>query len=125
VTIAQQFGPDRCGSAAECFGLTRDVRGTVNLMISTLRAPELLNREWVTRGCREARAALVSGAHPERCRAAGRVLASNSASSSSSNPARSRAFKRQRRLAHPEERLVPAGVSSTRCTRRSPGLGAG
>jgi hypothetical protein len=47
-TIAQQFGPDRCGSAAECFRLTRDVQGTVNLMISTLRAPELLNRDWVT-----------------------------------------------------------------------------
>jgi hypothetical protein len=48
VTIARQFGPDRCGSAVECFGLTRDVRGTVNLMISTLQAPELLNRDWVT-----------------------------------------------------------------------------
>jgi hypothetical protein len=48
VTTAQQFGPDRCGSAAECFRLTRDVQGTVNLMISTLRAPELLNRDWVT-----------------------------------------------------------------------------
>jgi len=47
VTIAQQFGPDRCGSAAQCFGLTRDVQATVNLMISTLRAPDLLNRDWV------------------------------------------------------------------------------
>ena len=45
MTIARQFGPDRCGSAAECFGLTRDVRGTVNLMISTLQAPELLDRD--------------------------------------------------------------------------------
>ena len=48
VTTAQQFGPDRCGSAAECFRLTRDVQGTVNLMISTLRAPDLLDRDWVT-----------------------------------------------------------------------------
>ena len=48
VTIAQQFGPDRCGSAAECFQLTRDVQTAVNLMISTLQAPELLNRDWVT-----------------------------------------------------------------------------
>ena len=48
MTIAQQFGPDRCGSAAECFALTRDVQGAVNLMISTLRAPELLDRDWVT-----------------------------------------------------------------------------
>ena len=48
VTIAQQLGPERCGSATDCFGLTRDVRDTVRLMISTLRAPELLNRDWVT-----------------------------------------------------------------------------
>ena len=48
VTIARQAGPDRCASAAECFGLTRDVQATVNLMISTLRAPELLDRDWVT-----------------------------------------------------------------------------
>ena len=48
MTIAQQLGPERCGSATECFGLTRDVRDTVRLMISTLRAPELLNRDWVT-----------------------------------------------------------------------------
>jgi hypothetical protein len=47
VTTAQQSGPDRCGSASECFRQTRDVRGTVNLMISTLRAPDLLNRDWV------------------------------------------------------------------------------
>jgi hypothetical protein len=48
VAIARQFGPDRCGSAAECFGLTRDVQSAVSLMISTLHAPELLNRDWVT-----------------------------------------------------------------------------
>jgi hypothetical protein len=48
VTIARQFGPDRCGSAAECFQLTRDVQTAVNLMISTLQAPERLNRDWVT-----------------------------------------------------------------------------
>jgi hypothetical protein len=48
VTTAQQFGPDRCGSAAECFRLTRDVQSAVNLMISTLRAPDLLNQDWVT-----------------------------------------------------------------------------
>jgi hypothetical protein len=48
VSIAQQFGPDRCASAAECFRLTRDVQGAVNLMISTLRAPDLLDQDWVT-----------------------------------------------------------------------------
>jgi hypothetical protein len=47
VTTARQFGPDRCGSTAECFRLTRDVRGAVNLMITTLRAPDLLNRDRV------------------------------------------------------------------------------
>jgi hypothetical protein len=48
VSTAQQFGPDRCDSAAQCFQLTRDVRGAVNLMISTLRAPGRLDRDWVT-----------------------------------------------------------------------------
>jgi hypothetical protein len=48
VAIAQRFGPERCGSATECFRLTRDVQDTVRLMVSTLRAPELLNRDWVT-----------------------------------------------------------------------------
>jgi hypothetical protein len=47
VSIAQQFGPGRCGSAAECFRLTRDVQDTVSLMVSTLRAPDLLDRGWV------------------------------------------------------------------------------
>lgn len=45
VAIARQFGPARCRSAAECFGLTRDVEGTVQLMIATLRAPERLDRD--------------------------------------------------------------------------------
>ncbi len=48
VTIAQQLAPDRCGCAAECFRLTRDVRGAVQLMVATLRAPDRLDRDWVT-----------------------------------------------------------------------------
>ncbi|HLK77408.1 MAG TPA: hypothetical protein VKU77_27640 [Streptosporangiaceae bacterium] len=47
VATARQFGPDRCRSAAQCFGLTRDVQDTVRLMIATLRAPERLDRERV------------------------------------------------------------------------------
>jgi hypothetical protein len=47
VATAQQFGPARCRSAAECFQLTRDVRDSVQLMIATLRAPERLDRDRV------------------------------------------------------------------------------
>jgi hypothetical protein len=47
VATAQQFGPARCRSAAECFQLTRDVQDSVQLMIATLRAPERLDRDWV------------------------------------------------------------------------------
>jgi len=43
VTLARQFSPQRCGSAAECFRLTRDVRDTVRLMISSLKQPGLLD----------------------------------------------------------------------------------
>ena len=47
VTLARQFSPDRCGSAAECFQLTRDARESVRLMISYLRRPDLLDADWV------------------------------------------------------------------------------
>src|SRR5271155_2092064 len=40
VATAQQYGPARCRSAAECFQLTRDVQDSVQLMIATLRTPE-------------------------------------------------------------------------------------
>lgn len=43
VTLARQFSPYRCGSAAECFGLTRDVREAVQLMIDGLERPDLLD----------------------------------------------------------------------------------
>jgi hypothetical protein len=46
VATAQQFAPARCRSAAECFGLTRDVQDTIQLMIATLRVPERLDRDW-------------------------------------------------------------------------------
>jgi hypothetical protein len=43
VTLAQQFSPHLCGSAAECFRLTRDVREAVQLMIEGLERPDLLD----------------------------------------------------------------------------------
>ena len=43
VTLARQFSPRRCGSAAECFRLTRDVREAVQLMIEGLERPDLLD----------------------------------------------------------------------------------
>jgi hypothetical protein len=47
VTLARQFSPDRCGSAAECFRLTQDASESVRLMISYLRRPDLLDADWV------------------------------------------------------------------------------
>jgi hypothetical protein len=43
VVMARQFAPESCGSAAECFRLTRDVRESVQLMIAYLRRPDLLD----------------------------------------------------------------------------------
>jgi hypothetical protein len=48
VSIAQQLGPDRCSSAAQCFELTRDVRDAVQLMLGSLHRPDLLDEEWVS-----------------------------------------------------------------------------
>ena len=45
VATAQQLGPAECRSASQCFGLTRDARDTVQMMIATLRAPERLDRD--------------------------------------------------------------------------------
>jgi len=47
VATARQFSPTLCGSAEECFRLTRDVRGAVRLMITGLRAPGRLDSHWV------------------------------------------------------------------------------
>ena len=48
VSLAQELGPERCRSAAECFALTRDVRESVQLMIGYLRRPDLLDVDWVS-----------------------------------------------------------------------------
>ena len=45
VAQAQRFAPERCGSAAECFALTRDARGSVRLMVENLIRKDLLDTE--------------------------------------------------------------------------------
>lgn len=47
VSAAQQFGPDRCTSAKQCYELTRDVRDAVQLMLTELQRPDLLDDDWV------------------------------------------------------------------------------
>jgi hypothetical protein len=47
VAMARQFAPEGCGSAAECFRLTRDVREPVRLMLAYLRRPDLLDQDRV------------------------------------------------------------------------------
>jgi len=49
VGLAREVGPDRCSSPAQCYELTRDVAGTVQLMAKYLRRPELLDRRWTSR----------------------------------------------------------------------------
>jgi hypothetical protein len=48
VGLARQFSPQQCRSVPECFRLTRDVRGTVQLMIKNLEQPGLLDAERVS-----------------------------------------------------------------------------
>jgi len=45
VAMARPFAPERCGSAAGCFALTRDVRESVQLMLAYLRRPDLLDED--------------------------------------------------------------------------------
>jgi hypothetical protein len=47
VGLARQVSPERCHSAAECFGLTRDARESVQLMIGTVRQRDRLDGGWV------------------------------------------------------------------------------
>jgi hypothetical protein len=46
VTLARTLGPDQCGSAAQCYALTRDAREAVQVMMATLRQPDRLDAEW-------------------------------------------------------------------------------
>jgi hypothetical protein len=48
VSLAKQVSPDRCGSSLECFQLTRDARESVQLMIGSVRQPDLLDLQWIS-----------------------------------------------------------------------------
>ena len=48
VSLARQVSPARCGSASQCFQLTRDARKSVQLMIGSVRQPALLDLEWIS-----------------------------------------------------------------------------
>jgi hypothetical protein len=54
VSLARTLGPDQCGSAAQCYELTRDAAESVRLMLGYLRRPDLLDQKrvapWVLAG---------------------------------------------------------------------------
>ena len=45
VAMARQFAPERCDSTARCFALTRDARESVQLMLTELARPDLLDED--------------------------------------------------------------------------------
>jgi hypothetical protein len=47
VSVAQQLGPDRCTSAAQCYELTKDARHAVQVMLTELQRPDLLDEDWL------------------------------------------------------------------------------
>lgn len=47
VSVAQQLGPDQCTSAKQCYELTRDVRDAVQVMLTELQRPDLLDEDWL------------------------------------------------------------------------------
>ncbi len=47
VSLAQQFGPDQCTSARQCYELTRDACDAVQVMLAELQRPDLLDEDWV------------------------------------------------------------------------------
>ena len=47
VSVARQFGPERCTSAGQCYELTNDVRDAVHVMLTELQRPDLLDEDWV------------------------------------------------------------------------------
>jgi len=48
VSLARQVSPARCGSASQCFQQTRDARESVQLMIGSVRQPDLLDLQWIS-----------------------------------------------------------------------------
>lgn len=47
VATARKLAPAQCTSARQCFELTKDVGDAVQLMIGSLKHPELLDETWV------------------------------------------------------------------------------
>jgi hypothetical protein len=47
VSVARRFGPERCPSATQCYELTRDVRDAVQVMLTELQRPDLLDEDWL------------------------------------------------------------------------------
>jgi hypothetical protein len=47
VSVAQQLGPDQCTSAKQCYELTRDVRDAVQVMLTEVQRPDLLDEDWL------------------------------------------------------------------------------
>jgi hypothetical protein len=47
VSVARQLGPDRCTSAKQCYELTSDARDAVQVMLTELQRPDLLDEGWL------------------------------------------------------------------------------
>ncbi len=47
VAIAKQFSPAQCKSSLQCFELTRDVRDALQMMLASLKRPDLLDESWL------------------------------------------------------------------------------
>jgi len=47
VSVARQFGPEQCTSAKQCYELTSDVHDAVQVMLTKLQRPELLDEDWL------------------------------------------------------------------------------
>ena len=47
VSVARQFGPERCTSAVQCYELTRDASDAVQVMLTELQRPDLLDEGWL------------------------------------------------------------------------------
>jgi hypothetical protein len=45
---SRQFGPEHCTSAKQCCELTSDVRDAVQVMLTELQRPDLLDEDWLT-----------------------------------------------------------------------------
>jgi hypothetical protein len=47
VSVARQLGPEHCTSAKQCYELTSDVSDAVQVMLTELQRPDLLDEDWL------------------------------------------------------------------------------